>query len=374
MDGRDREVGRLLDAVLAVTSDLDLEVVLRRVVEAACALVGARYGALGVIGEHGGLSAFVHTGLDDETARRIGHLPRGLGVLGALIADPVPLRLREITDDPRSVGFPPHHPPMHGFLGTPIRVRGEVFGNLYLAERADGADFDADDEGLVVGLAAVAGAAIDNARLATDLQRLGLIEERERIGRDLHDTVIQQLFATGLSLQALIRRVEDRPEVADRLSRAVDDIDATVKQIRSTIFGLQTPAASGGVRADVLRVTDEIATLLVTTPQVRFTGPVDTVVGTELAAQLIPVVREALTNVAKHAGASTVEVDVVATPDLVTLTVRDDGKGGVSVRRGGHGVGNMLARARALGGELEVRTPASGRGTELVWTAPVGSG
>ncbi len=371
MPHRNPEVSRLLDAVLAITSDLDLEVVLRRVVEA-----GVRAGrrpvrrarrhrrprrAVGVRPHRVG----------PDTVERIGHLPEGRGVLGALIDDPVTLRLRDITDDPRSVGFPPGHPPMHGFIGTPIRVRGEVYGNLYLAEKRDGADFTDADEELVVGLAAVAAVAITNTRMATDQQRLGMLEDRERIGRDLHDTVIQQLFATGLSLQALSRRVEDRPEVAERLARAVDDIDATVKQIRSTIFGLQTASTAGGIRADLLRVTDEIATMLPSTPRVHFEGPIDTVVDDDLAGHLLPVVREALTNVAKHAQATSVEVEIAATSDLIRVTVRDDGRGAVTDRPGGQGLRNLAERALRCGGQLVVSTPPSGRGTEVTWTAAI---
>jgi signal transduction histidine kinase len=515
---QDPRVARLLDAVLAVTGDLDLESVLGRVVEAACALVGARYGALGVLGETEGLSSFVHRGIDDEQVARIGHLPEGRGVLGALVDDPEVLRLEDLSDDPRSVGFPAHHPPMRGFLGAPIRVREEVFGNLYLTEKVDGSPFTPQDEDLVVGLAAVAGVAIANARMvddlrrrevwrdavldiavsvlsgepsevaerrvveeanrllggdgaaiiaarpggtevlasvgdapvvgrrvtgtpadtvlnegepalvprselfsgaavwvpvserdetvaalgvgrsrrftdedvrllgefasqaslalaheraSADLQRLSLIEDRERIGRDLHDTVIQRLFATGLSLQSLTRRVEDRPEVSVKLAQAVDDVDATVKQIRSTIFALQAPADVGSVRVDLLRVTDEVATMLPRSPRVRFDGPVDTVVGPELAAQLVPVLREALTNVAKHARADEVQVDVIAVDGEVVLRVVDDGVGGVHARRGGFGLTNLSERARASGGAFEVSAPASGRGTEVVWRAPL---
>jgi signal transduction histidine kinase len=516
---RDERVGRLLDAVLAVTGDHDLEAVLERVVEAARSLVGARYAALGVLTDDGlGLSAFVHSGLDDATVARIGRLPEGRGILGVLIAHPEPLRLDDLKDHPASFGFPPNHPPMHAFLGTPILVRDEVFGNLYLTEKEGGGGFTEEDEQLVGGLAAVAGAAIADARLiadltrrerwrdavlevatsllgpgggsrararvaevacrllggdgaavvvgddhgsrvvtvagegpplgrvpaetpvdrvlrdgvpvrtdrsvlfdgaavwvplseadrvmaalgvgrrepwtaaeaeqlelfaaqaslaiaheraTSDLRRLELIEDRERIGRDLHDTVIQRLFATGLGLQALARRVEDRPEVATRLAQAVDDVDATVKEIRSTIFALQAPAEVQSVRSDVLRVCDEIATLLVRAPRVRFHGPVDTAVDASVAEHLVPVVREALTNVAKHAKADEVEVDLVVDSAHLRLVVRDDGVGGVAERPGGFGLGNLEDRATTCGGGLEVVTPASGRGTEVRWWVPL---
>ena len=161
----------LLAANRTITADLTLPTVLRRIVEAGCQLVRARYGALGVLAPNGGLAEFVHVGLDEQTVARIGHLPEGKGLLGALIDDPRTIRLRSIEDDPRSVGFPPHHPPMTSFLGVPVLVRGKVFGNLYLTERIDGGEFTADDEELVAALAATAGVAIENARLYEQSQR-----------------------------------------------------------------------------------------------------------------------------------------------------------------------------------------------------------
>jgi GAF domain-containing protein len=161
----------LLAANRTITADLTLPTVLRRIVEAGCQLVRARYGALGVLAPDGGLAEFVHVGLDEGTVARIGHLPEGKGLLGALIDDPKTIRLRSIEDDPRSVGFPPHHPPMTSFLGVPVLVRGKVFGNLYLTERIDGGEFTADDEELVAALAATAGVAIENARLYEQSQR-----------------------------------------------------------------------------------------------------------------------------------------------------------------------------------------------------------
>lgn len=154
----------LLRAIETVTGDLALEVVLRNVVESARELAHAKYGALGVIGPDGGLEQFIHVGIDDETAARIGGLPQGKGLLGALITDPRPIRLQHMTDDSRSTGFPPNHPPMQSFLGVPVHVRDEVFGNLYLAD-SDRGEFSAEDEELVGALALAAGTAISNARL-----------------------------------------------------------------------------------------------------------------------------------------------------------------------------------------------------------------
>lgn len=365
------EMGRLLDAVLAVTEDLDLEVVLRRIVEAARELVGADYAALGVLNTDGdGLSQFIYSGIDAETAARIGDLPRGKGILGALIDQPDTLRLKRLADDARSTGFPPHHPPMRRFIGTPVRVREEVFGNLYLADNNDQA-FTADDETLVVGFAGVAGVAIANARLVAEnrhrqqeLQRLRLVEERERIGRDLHDTVIQQLFATGLSLQAVGNLLDADTPAANQLEAAVDDIDKTIKQIRSLIFGLQTETS--GLRTHMLSVIENSAASLPTSPRLQLNGPLDTALPNEVGVHLLAVLREAVTNVARHANATQVDIEVAATATDVQLTVRDDGEGGAMSHPGGFGIANMRSRAADCNGTFEI---ASDNGTTLRWSA-----
>src|SRR5881398_3073656 len=159
MASRER-LSALLDAVVGIGSDLDLHSTLGRIVAAACRLAGARYGALGVIGPDRTLVEFITQGIDEETHRMIGDLPRGHGVLGLLIEDPRPIRLPDITAHPRAYGFPPNHPPMHTFLGVPVRIRDQVFGNLYLAEKRGGGQFSGDDEELMVALAVAAGAAI----------------------------------------------------------------------------------------------------------------------------------------------------------------------------------------------------------------------
>jgi two-component system, NarL family, sensor histidine kinase DevS len=519
----DPRVSRLLEAVLLVAGDLELESVLERIVEAACSLVDARYGALGVIDEErGGLSAFVHHGIDADTAERIGTLPAGHGVLGLLIEQPSPIRIDDLGAHPSSYGFPEHHPAMTRFLGAPIRVGDRVFGNLYLTEKRDGEPFTTEDEDLIVGLAAVAGSVIHNARLMSDLQwrerwrdaildlsemvlggeptdavreraaqraaglvsapaacilapavepgelqvlatagdgppvgivrsptsaawqtlesgepvrvehgailqrpamwvpvrhgssvvaalgvgrdtlftvreeqlllgfgeqlsvawayeraqselrRLSLVEDRERIGRDLHDTVIQRLFAAGLSLQACIRRLDDRPDVAERIERAVDEVDLTIKEIRSTIFALQSSGSEPrGLRSALLQVADELTTLLARPPRVRFDGPVEALTTDAVAAQLVPVLREGLTNVAKHAHARAVEVEVAVVAGHIRLRIVDDGIGVDPDAPPGFGLRNLRERAEALGGRCEVRLRRGSSGTDLVWEVPL---
>ncbi len=263
---------------------------------------------------------------------------------------------------------------MTTFLGVPVWVRGgEVFGNLYLTDKAGGEEFTEVDEELVVGLAAAAGVAVDNARLHERAQEVMVLEDRERIAHDLHDTVIQRLFATGLLLQGA-SRLADRPEVVERIDRAVDDLDQTVRHIRSVIFELQPlPAADRSTRREVLTVVAEQAGPLGFDPVVRFDGPVDTAVQEKLAEDVVNVVREALSNVARHAGATRVEVEVVVDDGELRLSVTDDGVGlgSAPASASGRGLHNLRNRAERHGGSLVVAGTPAGRGTVLRWCVPV---
>jgi len=526
----------------AIIGDLDLPVVLRRIVEEACRLVNARYGALGVLAPSGtGLEQFIHVGIDDDLADEIGELPAGKGLLGALIDDPRPVRLHDLGDDYRSVGFPAHHPPMTSFLGVPIRVRDEVFGNLYLTEAADG-DFTADDEEVVTALAATAGVVIENARLfaqsrrrqdwlrasmlvtrqllssvgeeplaliarqvrqiadadvvsvvlptpdrkhlmvevasgdgsadllghtlpiehtmtgqtfetgepllvedastndkytvhlndvmpmgpvmalplvgssevrgalligrrqgrhlfddadldmarnfanqaavaleladaRADQQRMILLEDRDRIARDLHDHVIQRLFATGLGLQGLAAGLRDSGQ-AERLERAVADIDDTIRQIRTSIFQLRGALGPrlSSARSRVTEVVAAVTPLLGFEPRLDFAGPVDALVPDDVVEDLVAVTREALTNVARHAGAQAAEVSLSVEGDELALCVADDGTGIADTERRS-GLANLARRAERRGGGFAVDdNPTTGtdrRGTRLTWTIPL---
>ncbi|MFC7494502.1 MULTISPECIES: GAF domain-containing protein [unclassified Nocardioides] len=508
----------LLDAVAAISSDLDLRSVLSRIVEAATRLTDARYGALGVIGDESALVEFVTTGISEEERARIGDLPHGRGILGLLIRHPEPIRLDDLARHPDATGFPPNHPPMATFLGVPVRIRGTVFGNLYLTEKADGRSFTQQDELLVEALANTAGFVIENARayglserrrqwleaaaeldeavqppvgfdtalreiarsarsvararavaattsrpgsspqfscarpedlptvsaalsglvddpvathasrpveravegygafvvpLRTHLAGSGLLvafyepgtgplpvedrelfvsfaehaalsldraqglddraelavtSDRERIARDLHDVVIQRLFATGLHLQRAEVTAQN-PDVAEIVRGAADALDETIRDIRGTIFELQQHRTGPSLRADLRALVHEYAPLLGFEPVIRTSGPVDSAVPAEVRDQLLPVLREALSNLARHAAADHGEVDVTVADGEVRLTVLDDGIGIGEVDRES-GLRNARRRASALGGRLEVtrRTP---RGTSFVWRAPL---
>jgi len=368
-----KSLRQLLEAVIGLGADLDLSATLRRIIEAATALADARYGALGVLDEsRAALSEFITVGIDDEMRALIGELPKGHGILGLLIAHPEPLRLPDLREHPESFGFPPGHPAMRSFLGVPITVRGEVFGNLYLTDKRSQEVFSDVDEELVVALAAAAGVAIDNARLHERLQQVVVLEDRERIAMDLHDSVIQQLFAIGLSLEATSRRVADA-ETAWRIHLSVEDLDATIKRIRSTIFELGASAApSSGVRDRLLALVDELEASLPSRPRMTFEGPLDSVVSTSRADELVTVLRELLSNVARHAHARHVDVTVAVDDDLVWIEVLDDGVGPghePSTTGSGLGLRNLTARAERHGGAFTVEA-AQGRGTVARWEVP----
>ena len=360
----------VLDAMLTVTTGLSLPAVLQRVIVAACSLVDAQYGALGVMDEQQALSEFITFGAPDGMAEAIGHQPEGLGILGLLVTERAPIRLRDLTEHARSSGFPPHHVEMRSFLGVPIRIRDSVFGNLYLCEKRGAVEFTEEDEALAVSLAAVAAVAIDNARLHERLQDLAVIEDRERIARDLHDKVIQQLFATGMGLQGLTRSLDEIG--AAKVVQAVDELDAVIAEIRTSIFDLEArPASRPNLSAALLNLVDRVVRDSDVEPTVAIEGPLHQRVAPELGEDLLATSRELLTNVVRHANARHVEVRIDVTDDLV-LEVRDDGcgippDGGT---RPGHGIANVRARASARGGHATVVVHHEG-GTIATWRVPL---
>ncbi|MGA2036210.1 MAG: GAF domain-containing sensor histidine kinase [Acidimicrobiales bacterium] len=360
----------LIEAMLLIEQDLELPEVLCNLVQKAADLAGARYGALGVLDPgRTGLAEFVTVGVSDEVEAAIGRLPEGKGVLGLLVEDPRLLRLADLSLHEASVGFPPGHPPMRSFLGVPILVRGEAFGNLYLADKQGGEEFTATDEDVVSALALAAGLAIDKARLYTRMRELTLSEERERIARNLHDTVIQRLFAVGLALQSATRLL-GRPEAQDRLQSSIDDLDETIRQIRTTIFAISRSrrVTDGSLRSEILDLTDEAAGRLGLDVRVDFDGPIDSSVNAETAEHLLVTLREAISNVVRHARASSVEVHVKVDEDFLVLRVIDDGVGidPAVDTAGGRGLANLAERAKLLGGGFDVGRLPQG-GTELSW-------
>ncbi|TDQ52212.1 sensor histidine kinase [Actinorugispora endophytica] len=534
---RDR-IHSLLEAVVSIGGDLDLATVLRRLTEAAARLVDARYAGLGVLDGEGGIAEFIPIGMTDEQVRGVTRSPEGRGLLAHTTRGLRPLRLSSIEDHPDFGGFPEGHPPMRTFLGVPVQVRGEVFGNLYLTEKHGGGEFDEDDEAVVTALATAAGVAIANARLyedsrrrerwlsasteittrllsgaaaedvlghlaeqarrmagadvavvllpdadgshlvaeiiegdgggevlgahipvegtecggvyrsgtavtipdlreATpplfagqdfrpgllvplgapghtrgvlllgreeprtpfdsaargvltafsgqaavaldlaearrDAERLVVLEDRDRIAKDLHDIVIQRLFASAMTLMSTIRLIAD-PEAGERVQHTIDDLDGTIREIRSTVFALQTSPVprETSLRGRILGEVESAARVLPCRPGVALDGPIDASVPGEAGEQLLAVLREALSNVARHAHAGEVHVSVDASGGTLRLEVADDGVGITGEGRRS-GLRNMADRAEALGGRFTT-APRPGGGTVLEWTVPVAGG
>jgi signal transduction histidine kinase len=363
---------RLMAAVLMITGDVELPDLLQHIVEEACDLVGARYGALALLDtSRTTVEEFVTVGLDEAEREAIGPLPTGRGVLGVLVTDPRPLRLDHIGDHPDSYGFPPQHPHMTSFLGVPLRVRDDVYGNLYLTDKVGTGPFTEEDEALAEALALAAGIAIQSARLHDQVRVLSVLDDRNRIARDLHDRVIQRLFAIGMGLQGVARAL-DPAEKTGRIEQAVDDLDTTITEIRSAIFELGESSLPGGLRQAVVRLTQELAPTLGARPEVSFSGPVDNTVPQHTADDVLAVVREGLTNAGKYARATRFRVAVRVTDDDLLLEIADNGTGfdPVSTTSAGLGLANMRNRAEKLNGAFSI-TQADGGGTRLEWSVPL---
>ena len=356
---------------MTLASELSLPDVLQRIAELAAELTGAKYAALGVLGPDEEILEFVTVGVTAEEREHIGNLPVGKGILGLLITDARTIRIPDIAKDPASVGFPPNHPEMHSFLGAPVKAGGKVFGNIYLTEKQGAPQFSDDDERSIEVLAAQAGVAIENATARRELERLALMEDRERIAKELHDGAIQSLFAVGMGLQATATLSKDEA-IEQRVEDAVAEIDRVIRDLRNYIFGLRP-----GLLAD--RQLDQALHQLAEDFQAR-TGVVavaeiDGAVAAELgsrAADILQLAREALSNVGRHAQAATCRLSLFRRDDTAVLEIDDDGKGfDPSTARGtGQGLRNLGERAGALEGTLDVRS-VLGEGSTVRVTVPL---
>jgi signal transduction histidine kinase len=393
VDRREEQIRRqseqlraLHQAALTLTTELDLGIVLQRVVDLSRALTQARYGALGVLDEGGErIDQFITSGMTPEERARLGRLPEGHGILGVLIQDAKPLRLPEIGRDPRSVGFPPNHPPMHSFLGVPIISKGRVFGNLYLTDkRADADDaaspyteFSQQDQDVLEMFATQAAIAIENAQLYRQAQQLTLLKERERFGMDLHDGIIQSIYAIGLMLEDAQLRTDEEPRQSrESIGRAIHGLNDVIRDIRNYILELRPQRFQG---RDLRRGLEELARDLransFLTINTNFAGGDFSSLSLEQTVEILHIAQEALTNVRKHAHATSVDVSVAATDGHLELSVEDDGQGIAPGRlEGGEGYGlrNVRERAGNLGGTAhwEAREP---RGTRLTLRVPLTS-
>jgi signal transduction histidine kinase len=365
----DRIAG-LVEGAASVVGQVELSGVLRATVEFAREITGARFAALGVLGDHGTLIDFIPSGMDEEDASGIGGPPKGAGVLGLLTDIGETIRIADVTKHPDFTGFPGSHPAMHSFLGVPVRVGDRVFGNLYLTDKEGG--FAEEDEILVEFLAVTAGSAISTLRLQDRLRRAALLEDRERIARDLHDSIIQDLFAVGLGLQAAVRLVDAKPEaVHERLDEAIDQLDETISSLRRYIFDLRPPVwARPNLRMELAELVGHLAAPYPADVALEVSCPPD-LIPRSVADSLVQVVKEALSNALRHADADHIEVTVGCGSSEAVVSVGDDGKGFDTSNPGpGMGLANMAARVAEVGGSFRVES-APDQGTVVRATLSV---
>ncbi|MFP3881318.1 MAG: GAF domain-containing protein [Actinomycetota bacterium] len=362
-----RRLGPLIAEAASVEGETDLGRLLRILVAEVQAATGAPYVALGVIGDHQVLSDFVYEGISKEQADKIGKLPTGHGVLGTVIRENQTIILERISDHPDSIGFPEHHPPMEAFLGVPISVRGDPFGNLYLTDKEGG--FTDEDIATVEAISRIAGAAIQTARLQTRLRQMAVVEDRQRIARDLHDSVIQDIFAVGLSLQGLGTRVSDQ-QISDQIDSFIDTLDRTVNKLRRYVFELRedvvpTIGLDDKIQALVARMGSAYPT--------RVELSVEPLESYDSDDELVLLITEALSNALRHADAEKISVDVAQEEEDIVVRVTDDGVGFDPAEiEAGMGLANMRARVLSLDGTLEFHGEPGG-GTTVVARIPIRS-
>jgi len=357
-------VADALDAATrAIAAEPSLDRVLQLIVDRVRPLVGARYAALGIVDDQGVMERFITSGMDEATINAIGPYPRGRGLLGVIVSENRTMRVPDVMSDPRRSGFPPNHPPMHSFLGVPVQVEGRSVGNLYLTEKEGVPQFSDDDARLVETFALHAGVAMRSARMNDQLKRLAVVAERERISQDLHDGIIQSLYAVGLTLEDLAELMaEDPAEASARVDRAIDSIHGTIRDIRNFILGLGPENLEGSSVAGALAaLAEELSAANLIEVKLDLAPTVE--LDADRATQLMHLARETLSNVARHAGATLVTIELSATGGALALRIADNGHGfdaGQIPTRGHRGLTNMRGRAESLGGTLEIESSAEG--------------
>jgi len=360
-------------AVQGISGVLALETVLQLIVDRVRELAEARYAALGIAQPDGVIERFITSGLTQEERERIGALPRGHGLLGLIIREGQTFRIPDIARDERRYGFPPNHPAMHSFLGVPITVKGQPVGDLYLTNKRGATEFSADDQTLVERFAAHAGLAIENSRLSERVQALAVVEERERIGRDLHDGIIQRIYGVTLGLDDVPEiALRDPAAAAERVDRAIDALHDAIREIRTFIYGLRPGLDDEGSMASALESLAE-ETRLNTAMQIEVTTGMVVGLSPTVRGELLSIAREALSNAVRHAAAERATLQLGEADGELRLEIADDGTGfdtGAPAGDGHHGLANMRRRAESLGGGLQLES-APGRGTRIIATLPL---
>jgi signal transduction histidine kinase len=362
----------LHQASLELVKDVSLETLLERIAAVACEQADARYAAVGVLDDEGSLKQFITVGMSEQEIKRIAHPPVGHGLIGELMNTDLPLRVPVIQAHPHSVGFPQNHPPMVSFLGVPIRAGERQFGQIYLTEKLNAPEFTADDERIIQMLAAYAAAAIQNARLHENARRLAVLEERERIGMDLHDGIIQSIYGVGMALESVRHTIDQDPAFAKaRIQEAVDGLNQAIRDIRSYILDLRPrQLGSDGLMSGLERLVTEYR--VNSFSKISLNGP-------DSGLQELPhghsivlfhICQEALANAAKHSKAKNVQVSVWTTSERVLLEVHDDGRGfdmEKILASIGHGLANMQTRAQSVGGDVDISSSLNEGTTVLAW-------
>ena len=371
-----RALAALNQAALAIASELDVDKVLQLIVDSARDLVGVKYAALAVgdwrMPGAGNVHRFVVSGMEREDIKKIAHWPQGKGLLGAVIHGQQPVRVMHIEEDPRSVGVPGGHPVMNGFLGVPIIAAGEALGNLYLTDKI-GDEFNDADQRLIEMLAAHAAVAIQNARLYSQVERLAILEERTRIGMDLHDGVIQSIYAVGLTLESTrLALPGGAEEVSALLDTAIEGLNDAIRDIRNFILDLRPRRFAGDVQQGLAQLVREFqANTMVPVSSSVPECPEDLPLPQGRAIFLTT--QEALANIARHARATKVDIALHYSTDRVMLSIKDNGRGfdtGNESLRVGHGLANMQARAESLHGAFSIHS-SLGNGTEVTLDLPL---
>ena len=373
LEEKNRQLEALNQAAMAIAGELALDNVLKQIVESARELAGARYAALGVSSADGIMETFVHSGMSADDVGRLPHLPKGLGLLGAIIREKRPIRIPHIAQDPRSVGFPPDHPHMDNFLGMPIIAGNQVLGNLYLTDKRDAPEFLANDQEAIEMLAVHAAIAIQNARLYKQVGRLAIVEERARIGMDLHDGIIQSIYAVGLTLESVKLILPDQPQKADPLlDRAIEGLNDTIRDIRNFILDLRPQRFRGDVDLGIARLVREFQANAMVPVQLDVQSEVVDTLPTAVARAVFLTTQEVLANIARHARATQVSIVTRRVNETIKLRVVDNGRGFDMVTQNqtiGHGLSNMRARAEELHGACSIES-APGKGTKIELVLP----
>jgi signal transduction histidine kinase len=362
-------------ATRAIAGELDLDRVLQLMVDSARELVGARYAALGTFDARGRIERFITSGISDEVRRRIGPLPQGHGLLGTIIRDGRALRVPDIARHAESHGFPPHHPPMQSLLGVPIGIGSGIVGNFYLTDKIDAPEFSEADQELLERFAVHAEIAIQNARLHQEVQKLAIVDERLRISRDLHDGIIQSIYAVSLSLEEVPDLLEeDKAAALDRVDRAIDRLHTTIADIRTFIVGLG-PESDSGLAGALRSMANEMlgGSDIELDIDVDGANAVDGRLPPEAAHELSQIAREAVSNVARHSRARHALLALAVEGDTATLRVEDDGIGFDPTRplgSGHFGLANLRDRAAAIAGSLVLESDP-GKGTRIIVRLPI---